>query len=199
MTNEEAIKVLEEMITAARETAEKQGVYPITLTVTPGLFEALDTMLKTLKAEPCEDVIGRQPLLERMNAYCDLNCVYSKRQRETMCRACMMGYAIEFVEDAPPVQPKVVPIAEIRFDDDKLREIVDEAIKNIEIKPEWIPVTERLPEESLNSVIGWDGYRERCVFVQYIDGHFQITGKPESFDIVAWMPLPEPYKGEVEG
>lgn len=60
----------------------------------------------------------------------------------------------------------------------------------------WIPVSERLPEESLNSVIGWDAYRERCVFVQYIDGYFQITGSDECFDIVAWMPLPKPYKAE---
>ena len=64
----------------------------------------------------------------------------------------------------------------------------------------WIPVSERLPEESLNSVLGWDTYRERCVFVQYIDGHFQITGNDESFDIVAWQPVPEPYQkgGEEE-
>ena len=60
----------------------------------------------------------------------------------------------------------------------------------------WIPVSERLPEESLNSVIGWDAYRERCVFVQYIDGHFQITGSTESFNIVAWQPVPEPYMKE---
>lgn len=60
----------------------------------------------------------------------------------------------------------------------------------------WIPVSERLPEESLNSVIGWDAYRERCVFVQYIDGYFQITGSDESFDIVAWMPVPEPYEAK---
>ena len=58
----------------------------------------------------------------------------------------------------------------------------------------WIPVSERLPEESLNSVIGWDAFRERCVFVQYLDGQFQVTGKTESFDIKAWMPLPEPYE-----
>ena len=32
----------------------------------------------------------------------------------------------------------------------------------------WIHCSERLPEESLNSVIGWDAYRDRCVFVQYI-------------------------------
>ena len=68
------------------------------------------------------------------------------------------------------------------------------------VQPEakWIPVSKRVPEESLNSVIGWDRYRERCVFVQYIDGHFQNRGNTESFDIVAWMPLPEPYKAESE-
>ena len=30
-------------------------------------------------------------------------------------------------------------------------------------KHRWIPVEERLPEESLNSVIGWDKYRD-CMF-----------------------------------
>lgn len=70
------------------------------------------------------------------------------------------------------------------------------AIKALEQEPNWIPVGERLPKESLNSVIGWDACRERCVFVQYINGHFQITGKNESFNIKAWMPLPEPYKAE---
>lgn len=36
----------------------------------------------------------------------------------------------------------------------------------------WIPVEERLPKESLNSVIGWDAYRERCCFVQYYMGRW---------------------------
>lgn len=56
----------------------------------------------------------------------------------------------------------------------------------------WIPVEERLPEPSLNSVIGWDAYRERCVFVQYYMNDW-IFGNHESVKIVAWMPLPEPY------
>jgi len=60
----------------------------------------------------------------------------------------------------------------------------------------WIPVTERLPEESYDSVIGWDAYRERCVFVQFYNGHFQISGSNESFDIKYWMPMiPSPYEG----
>lgn len=63
-------------------------------------------------------------------------------------------------------------------------------------KCRWIPVTERLPEEGLNSVIGWDDYRERCVFVCYLNGYWQIPGRVESFNILAWMPLPQPYKKE---
>lgn len=72
------------------------------------------------------------------------------------------------------------------------------ALKKINEQPkvgEWIPVEERLPEQSLNSVIGWDTYRERCVFVQYYMNEW-ILGNHESVNIVAWQPLPEPYKGE---
>ena len=76
------------------------------------------------------------------------------------------------------------------------KEALDMAIKAFE-QQRWIPVSERLPEESLGSVLGWDRYRERCVFVQYIDNRFQITGKDETFDIVAWMPLPTPYVPDI--
>lgn len=69
------------------------------------------------------------------------------------------------------------------------------AIKALE-QTQWIPVSKKPPEESFDSIIGWDAYRERCVFVQYIDGYFHITGKDESFDIRAWMPLPPSYQGE---
>ena len=71
-------------------------------------------------------------------------------------------------------------------------EIVQEVAE--EYKGGWIACSERLPEESLNSVIGWDAYRDRCVFAQYIQGKFQNMGKDDSFDIKAWMPLPEPFK-----
>ena len=59
----------------------------------------------------------------------------------------------------------------------------------------WIPVEERLPEESLNSVIGWDELRERCCFVQYYGGKW-ILGNREPVNIIAWRPLPEPYRPE---
>ena len=64
-------------------------------------------------------------------------------------------------------------------------------------KHRWIPVEERLPEESLNSVIGWDEYRERCCFVQYYAGSWHLGD--ESVRIIAWMPLPEPYRKKEKG
>lgn len=62
------------------------------------------------------------------------------------------------------------------------------------IGAKWIPVKERLPAESLNSVLGWDEYRQRCCFVQYYDGSWHLGDEPVR--IAAWMPLPEPYRKE---
>lgn len=68
------------------------------------------------------------------------------------------------------------------------------AINALENQPVWIPVSERLPEESLNSVIGWDTYRNRCCFVQYLGGRFVLGDDIDSVNVTAWMPLPEPYR-----
>ena len=58
----------------------------------------------------------------------------------------------------------------------------------------WIPVSSgKLPKEHLESVIGWDEYRNRSVFVRY-DGREWILGDYESVKIIAWMPKPEPYR-----
>ena len=54
----------------------------------------------------------------------------------------------------------------------------------------WIPVEERLPDESLNSVIGWDEYRERCCFVQYYGGRWMLRADREPIKITHWRPLP---------
>ena len=58
----------------------------------------------------------------------------------------------------------------------------------------WIPCSERLPEDSLNSVIGWDEFRERCCFVQYYKGRWIFGNDDDIVNIIAWRPLSEPYK-----
>ena len=58
----------------------------------------------------------------------------------------------------------------------------------------WIPCSERLPEESLQSVMGWDEYRERICFVHFIRGRFILGDDTDSVNIIAWQPLPDPYQ-----
>lgn len=60
----------------------------------------------------------------------------------------------------------------------------------------WISVEDRVPEESINSVLGWDVYRERCVFVQFLNGRWILGNDIEPALIKAWRPLPEPYRPE---
>ena len=57
----------------------------------------------------------------------------------------------------------------------------------------WIPVSERLPDKYTYTL--WcasSGY----VRSDYFNGEFWEDAKKYCYEIVAWMPLPEPYKGE---
>ena len=75
-------------------------------------------------------------------------------------------------------------------------EALDMAISALsENKGEWIPVSERLPkafETVLRTRVenGWNGTTYTIVDIGCIC--------PADHNIVAWMPLPDYYKGEVE-
>lgn len=84
------------------------------------------------------------------------------------------------------------------LDADKRCDALQMAITALQNQPVWIPVSERLPEESLNSVIGWDTYRNRCCFVQYLGGRFVLGDDIDIVNVTAWMPLPEPYRESEE-
>lgn len=139
----------------------------------PYKHDTLTTIIEYVKkTEPCEDAVNRQDILDRMDAYCNANCRYTKAQRETMCRACAMGDAIEIVEDALPVQPKV--------------------------KTGWIPLSERLPELG-QKVLCYCRAKIYDVLKYTMDGWFEDAEHcyMDGF-VLAWMPLPEPYRAESE-
>lgn len=78
-------------------------------------------------------------------------------------------------------------------------------VPSAEPEPKWIPVSERFPENESIVVCTVKGYEsERLVITdcRYKDGIWEYLDEP-SYDywillegVLAWMPLPEPWRGE---
>ena len=68
--------------------------------------------------------------------------------------------------------------------------------------PQWIPCSERLPEKPENYpscetrrkwyLVSLESGCVETIGYEFDRDEWQITGSP----VIAWMPLPEPYKGE---
>lgn len=100
------------------------------------------------------------------------------------------------------------------------------AIKALEEQPQWIPCSERLPEDISPVIITWKNTDPKSYYQYIVGKHFTGTacykgGKwywyssttedmlseygrydseefDEAIECIAWMPLPEPYGGESE-
>ena len=82
-------------------------------------------------------------------------------------------------------------------------------VNNMSSVPRWIPVSERLPQEHICD----DGYHEPSDYVLvYMESGLMHVSRwwsrfderwvdlkyPTTDEVIAWMPLPEPYKAESE-
>lgn len=63
----------------------------------------------------------------------------------------------------------------------------------------WIPVSERLPEKNKDVITtvkysGFMGMYGRWLKTAFIDDYGEWNGECIGGEVIAWMPLPEPYK-----
>lgn len=80
--------------------------------------------------------------------------------------------------------------------DDAHYEALQMAIKALEKEPKWIPCSERLPEKNVE-VLATTEWSAVTIAEMYSANDWFIhegTTNAEIDEIVAWMPLPEPYK-----
>lgn len=80
-----------------------------------------------------------------------------------------------------------------RDDYNGIMEYIDE-LPSVTPKAEWIPVSERLPEHKGDYLVTFKLLFTYPVEVCYFDGQAWDKGQYDA--VLAWMPLPEPYKAE---
>ncbi len=70
-------------------------------------------------------------------------------------------------------------------------------LPTVQPETQWIPVSERLPEESEYYIItANDGVGHRTTFAKFQKKakSWNLTGARSYWRVIAWMPLPEPYQ-----
>lgn len=83
-----------------------------------------------------------------------------------------------------------------------IRAIPEDAIKNaptIDAVPQWIPVTERLPEEIICFLYVLVTTTYGTVSAATYDSTTkQFYDEKEILSVVAWMPMPKPYQAKMD-
>lgn len=95
-----------------------------------------------------------------------------------------------------------VPIPKAAKQARENNEALDVAIKALKAEPHWIPVTERLPQVQGCYLVTEQIAGVSTVDIRYYniddDGQYWsgwYWSRWKDYIVLAWMPLPEPYKG----
>ena len=134
------------------------------------IIKAKEKAIEALEHEPCEDCISRQAAIEKMSDYVVSGYADSAEDFEEYSN---------IIRQLPSVQP-------------------------IKAKREWISVSARLPEDRRETYLVYtdSDYMQICRWTNInhfwqdltMEWHWHWMDAPSYSKIVAWMPLPKPYK-----
>ena len=178
MTNEEAREVLQEQIDKYGQEYDAKGIEALDMAIKALEQTELNPSYNSVKTElkSSEDCVSREEVLKVMCDKCPMyNCV-------TGCPS------YRHIEKMPSVTPKGVTVTDFA---DRCRECG--RIKNCE---DWIPVSEKLPEDYIHVLCQFTlGGMGECYLAH---GVFHVVGGlvMTCNEVIAWMPLPQPYKAE---
>ena len=188
MTREEKINLLNELL----EVEEKNDIGNLT---TADRREFQQWINEALEQEPCEDAISRQAAIDEF------------WKSEVEFRPTQIDEVLRILKGLPPVSPtrpqgEWIPV--------KWHTITDEERQREEYPEDWVDYLDcPMPNngQEILVTVRWENgdYVEKDVCYMddgyYLDsghdtddGYYLDSGHDWVEDIVAWMPLPEPYK-----
>ena len=139
-------------------------------------FEALDMAIKALEQQPCEDTISRQAAIDALDVLCQEHRYKIPGKRETYSQYNEAWQdALDRAEGAIFNLPSAQP------------------------EQQWIPCSERLPEHGGRYLISvLDGINRRTTVAPYLPRckAWAMNGRMAYWKVIAWLPLPEPYREE---
>ena len=201
MTLGEAISVLHKLKPTIRREDGKSTTH-ILETI------ALDLAIKALEQEPCEDCISRADALRVAKNE------YLRGWHNALCKALSEKYLIHCEEgNFSVIQEETITGLGLSMDCAVGKDVESymsdlPSVTPARKKEEWIPCSERLPEIPFGCFVTVEeddrnGEPQNVLYSEPVgyDGETwnRADGEPIPFEVVAWMPLPEPFKAETEG
>lgn len=185
-----------------------------------GCLESIEALMAECKIydidyqQPCEDAISRKAVLDKLNKLIEVERLQGTdemgygRERvsayECMIHSIKSEYLYPSVNPQQPCEDCISRQEAINcVTSNEFRYKIVEDIKTLpsvipKEKTGWIPVSERLPER-YKEVIITDIETSDTYLSRYIGNRYWECDNGLFKDrIIAWMPLPEPYKAESE-
>lgn len=103
------------------------------------------------------------------------------------------------------IDTSIIPYVKTREYVDVLKNYVIKTIETLpsaELERKWIPVTEALPINGVDVIVsvlddsGDTPYRFTSVGWCITNGQYWVVDNEMCYGVIAWMPLPEPQRGE---